>query len=113
MFRPLLDESRGRRNRRLLGAGIAVLIALSQLKDLLGLSRNPFDRVGHFLQGFVPAIVARELLQRAQAGDCTAGRLVLRLHLADRVADGAAMEAVPRPGVDRAHDREQHDERQR
>lgn len=28
------------------------------------LSRNPYDRLGHFAQGFVPAIVARELLLR-------------------------------------------------
>jgi len=34
------------------------------LRDLLGLSRNPFDRVGHFLQGFVPAIAVREILLR-------------------------------------------------
>jgi putative membrane protein len=26
--------------------------------------RNPWDRVGHFMQGFVPAILARELLLR-------------------------------------------------
>lgn len=30
----------------------------------LALSRNPWDRVGHFMQGFVPAILARELLLR-------------------------------------------------
>jgi len=29
-----------------------------------GLTRNPWDRVGHFMQGFVPAILARELLLR-------------------------------------------------
>lgn len=34
------------------------------LQDLLGLSRNPYDRIGHFAQGFVPAIVAREILLR-------------------------------------------------
>ena len=34
------------------------------LRDVLGLSRNHFDRVGHFMQGFVPAIIARELLLR-------------------------------------------------
>ena len=28
------------------------------------LSRNPYDRLGHFAQGFVPAIVAREILIR-------------------------------------------------
>jgi putative membrane protein len=30
----------------------------------LEVTRNPWDRVGHFMQGFVPAILARELLLR-------------------------------------------------
>lgn len=34
------------------------------LQDLLGLERNPVDRLGHFFQGFVPAMVLRELLIR-------------------------------------------------
>jgi putative membrane protein len=34
------------------------------LRDTLGLARNPWDRVGHFMQGFVPAMLARELLLR-------------------------------------------------
>ena len=34
------------------------------LRDSFGLVRNPWDRVGHFMQGFVPAILARELLLR-------------------------------------------------
>jgi putative membrane protein len=34
------------------------------VRDALGLDRNPYDRVGHFAQGFVPAIVAREILLR-------------------------------------------------
>jgi putative membrane protein len=34
------------------------------LQDLLGFARNPYDRIGHFAQGFVPAIVAREILLR-------------------------------------------------
>jgi putative membrane protein len=34
------------------------------LRDALELTRNNFDRLGHFLQGFVPAMVARELLLR-------------------------------------------------
>ncbi len=33
-------------------------------RDLLGLARNHYDRLGHFAQGFVPAIVAREILLR-------------------------------------------------
>ena len=35
-----------------------------QLQDFFGLSRNPYDKIGHFLQGFVPAMVAREILTR-------------------------------------------------
>jgi len=34
------------------------------LQDLLDLERNPYDRIGHFMQGFVPAMVAREILIR-------------------------------------------------
>jgi putative membrane protein len=34
------------------------------VKDALGLARNPYDRLGHLMQGFVPAIVAREVLWR-------------------------------------------------
>jgi putative membrane protein len=34
------------------------------VRDTLGLARNPYDRLGHLAQGFVPAIVAREILLR-------------------------------------------------
>ena len=34
------------------------------LRDLLDLSRNHYDRLGHIAQGFIPAIVAREILLR-------------------------------------------------
>ena len=34
------------------------------LRDALGLARNHYDRLGHLMQGFVPAIVGRELLLR-------------------------------------------------
>jgi putative membrane protein len=34
------------------------------IEDALHLARNPYDRVGHFAQGFVPAILAREILIR-------------------------------------------------
>ena len=37
----------------------------SWLRDAhLGLIRNDFDRLGHFAQGFVPALIAREVLLR-------------------------------------------------
>jgi len=34
------------------------------LRDLVGGSRNNYDKLGHLAQGFVPAIVAREVLVR-------------------------------------------------
>ena len=34
------------------------------LQDWLALGRNPYDKIGHFMQGFVPALVAREILLR-------------------------------------------------
>jgi len=34
------------------------------IQDLLDLSRNHYDRLGHFAQGFIPAILAREILLR-------------------------------------------------
>jgi putative membrane protein len=34
------------------------------VQDAFDLARNHYDRLGHFIQGFVPAIVAREILLR-------------------------------------------------
>jgi putative membrane protein len=34
-------------------------------RDTFELARNPYDRVGHFVQGFFPAFVIREVLLRA------------------------------------------------
>jgi len=34
------------------------------IKELFNLERNNYDKVGHFAQGFVPAIIAREILIR-------------------------------------------------
>ncbi|MES2414135.1 MAG: DUF2238 domain-containing protein [Pseudomonadota bacterium] len=34
------------------------------MQDLLQLGRNPYDKLGHFMQGLVPAMVAREILLR-------------------------------------------------
>lgn len=44
------------------------------VQDLLGLGRNPYDKLGHFAQGFVPAIAAREILLR---GGYVRGRRIL------------------------------------
>jgi len=38
----------------------------SWLRDAFDLSRNYYDRLGHFAQGFVPAMIAREILLRKQ-----------------------------------------------
>lgn len=34
------------------------------MRDLFGFARNHYDRLGHFAQGFVPAILVREVLLR-------------------------------------------------
>jgi putative membrane protein len=34
------------------------------VRDTFGLDRNPYDRFGHLMQGFVPAVLVRELLSR-------------------------------------------------
>ncbi|HNJ75165.1 MAG TPA: DUF2238 domain-containing protein [Azospira sp.] len=34
------------------------------LQAWFGLSRNPYDKIGHFCQGFIPALAAREILIR-------------------------------------------------
>lgn len=45
-----------------------------ELQEWLQLSRNPYDKIGHFAQGFVPAMVAREVLLR---GSYVRGRRML------------------------------------
>ena len=37
-----------------------------QMQEWLGLERNPYDKIGHFFQGFVPALAAREILVRGR-----------------------------------------------
>jgi len=40
--------------------------AFNWLRDNFDLSRNYYDRLGHFAQGFIPAMIAREILLRKQ-----------------------------------------------
>ncbi|MDN3562743.1 DUF2238 domain-containing protein, partial [Vreelandella neptunia] len=62
------------------------------IEDAFGLSRNPYDKIGHFAQGFVPAIIARELLVRVfRIGS---GRLVAFLAVSICLAISAAYELV-------------------
>ena len=44
------------------------------VQQAFDLSRNPYDKLGHFMQGFVPAIVAREILLR---GSYVRGRTMI------------------------------------
>lgn len=37
------------------------------IRDTFGLERNYYDRLGHFVQGFVPALIVREVLLRKTA----------------------------------------------
>ena len=50
-----------------------------ELQELLGTARNPYDKIGHFLQGFVPALAAREILIR---GEFVRGRRMLAFMVA-------------------------------
>jgi len=36
------------------------------LKEVLGSNRNNYDKAGHFAQGFIPAMVAREIVLRKE-----------------------------------------------
>ncbi|MCB5184565.1 DUF2238 domain-containing protein [Methylobacillus gramineus] len=45
-----------------------------EIAHFLDLERNPYDKIGHFTQGFVPAIAAREILLR---GGYVKGRKML------------------------------------
>lgn len=42
----------------------AEMPAFNWLRDTFDLSRNYYDRLGHFAQGFIPAIIIREILLR-------------------------------------------------
>ena len=45
----------------------ALVPAFTWIKDTFHLDRNYYDRLGHFTQGFVPALIAREVLLRTTA----------------------------------------------
>jgi putative membrane protein len=62
------------------------------LRDALDLSRNHYDRVGHFAQGFVPAIVAREVLLRTSP--LTRGKWLFVLVVSVCLAISAAYELI-------------------
>ena len=62
------------------------------VQDWLDLARNPYDRFGHFFQGFTPAIVLREMLIRL--GGIGRGWLIATLVLACCLAVSASYELI-------------------
>lgn len=63
-----------------------------QLAEWLHLSRNPYDKIGHFAQGFIPAIAAREVLLRG--GHLRAGRMLAFLVCSVVLAVSASYELI-------------------
>ncbi|MCQ4346199.1 DUF2238 domain-containing protein [Pseudomonas stutzeri] len=62
------------------------------VQELLDLARNPYDKLGHFMQGLVPALVAREILLRG--GFVAAGRMLAFLSLCVAMAISAVYELI-------------------
>ena len=62
------------------------------LQDLFGFERNPYDRIGHFMQGFVPAMIAREIFIRE--GFVAGHRMVVFLCLCVALAFSAVYELI-------------------
>lgn len=62
------------------------------LQQWLGLQRNPYDKIGHFMQGFVPALAVREILLRG--GHARAGRMLNFLCLCVVLAVSASYELI-------------------
>lgn len=63
-----------------------------QIADLLELSRNPYDKIGHFFQGFVPALAAREILLRGH--HVRAGKMLSFLVVCVVLAISASYELI-------------------
>jgi putative membrane protein len=62
------------------------------VRDALGLARNHYDRLGHLMQGFVPALVIREVLLRTSP--LRPGRWLFTLVTAMALAVSAVYELV-------------------
>lgn len=62
------------------------------VQDWLELSRNPYDKLGHFMQGLVPALLARHILLRL--GYLASGRMLGFLSLCVALAFSAFYELI-------------------
>lgn len=62
------------------------------VQEWFDLARNDYDRLGHFVQGFVPALIARELLRRTSP--LQPGRWIAVLCIASALAFSAVFEMI-------------------
>jgi putative membrane protein len=62
------------------------------IENFFHLSRNPYDKIGHFLQGFVPALLTREILLRG--GYVQKGKMFAFLVLCVVLAISATYELI-------------------
>ena len=62
------------------------------MQEVLGTARNPYDKIGHFMQGFVPAILTREILLRG--GYVRPGKMAVFLFLCVPLAFSALYELI-------------------
>lgn len=62
------------------------------LAETLHLSRNPYDKIGHFFQGLVPALAAREILLRGHY--VKAGKMLVFIVISIALAISACYELI-------------------
>jgi putative membrane protein len=62
------------------------------VQEWFDLARNDYDRLGHFVQGFVPALIARELLRRTSP--LQPGRWLAFLCITSALAFSAIFEMI-------------------
>lgn len=62
------------------------------VQELFDLQRNPYDKLGHFMQGLVPALLAREILLRLRF--LTTGRMLGFLSICVALAFSAFYEMI-------------------
>ena len=70
----------------------AEMPAFNWLRDTFDLSRNYYDRLGHFAQGFIPAIIIREILLRTSS--LRRGKLLNFLVICTCLAISASYELI-------------------
>ncbi|MEN8424102.1 DUF2238 domain-containing protein [Acinetobacter junii] len=63
-----------------------------EMAEWFGLDRNPYDKIGHFMQGFVPAIAAREILLRN--GILKHGKMLIFIVISIVLAISASYELI-------------------